>query len=113
MDTDLQNDVPLLQVPVPAGQSGAGHLLDEELAAQAEAVLCRGSQGTETMHDAQAGNGLNCLNLAFIQSYHRRQADNCCCWATKMQLCQLLKIMLTTGCRNFILSITRKLKKTI
>lgn len=36
----LQNDVSLLQVPVSGSQSCAGHLFDENLAAQPKTILC-------------------------------------------------------------------------
>lgn len=37
----LEDDVSLLEVSVFCGQPGAGHLLDEDLAPQAKAVLCK------------------------------------------------------------------------
>ena len=40
-DPYLEDDVSFFEVPVLASQAGAGHLLDEELAAQTQAVLWR------------------------------------------------------------------------
>lgn len=35
----LENDVALLKISIPGSQSCAGHLFDEDLAAQSEAIL--------------------------------------------------------------------------
>lgn len=42
----LQNNVPFLQVSILAGKSCAGHLFDEELAAQTKAIFCKNTNHT-------------------------------------------------------------------
>lgn len=38
-DRNLENDVALLEISISGSESSAGHLFDEDLAAQPEAVL--------------------------------------------------------------------------